>query len=510
MTLSRITVGLALVGFFAGCGEPAPGEKGDPGLTGDKGDKGEKGEKGEPGMSGTVDPAVSLLTPPSLFAGRNALVQVSGVSTHFAAGSTVDFGDAAIKVNKVEAGSNANLRISVTVGADAKLGPHDVTVASPPTGAMGGPETVTLKGGFTVLPSLAMEAPPMGTMVATAPQGGLVDIAVKNLDLRENPFSQFGITRFTNGASSVGTPSTRTDRFAVLALVDALAPAGGLRVSVGSGDSPDSLTYYTSDPSDAAAIKVTARMATELKAGMAVASQSIGAKNGTVLYKLTTTADNSVVQLAFTGLGAGLSGVASPRLIGAQAPASGKFGDGRSFDTSATPVTMGMGIAARNGFMLLPKMGDAYFSVYASDFSGGMTHTFTTTAKVAAGTALSSLVEPMGGDSEMKPIATIMTLDKPYFGLDGAADAAYDQDFIKFTPKTTGRVYVIVNTTVGVSMGLGLRQGDCTSILAASKYSATGTVFNETDVTAGTAYCVRVAGDGKPTPYQVIITQALP
>lgn len=42
------------------------------------------------------EPAISLITPTSLFAGRSVTVRISGVATHFTDGSSVDFSDPAI------------------------------------------------------------------------------------------------------------------------------------------------------------------------------------------------------------------------------------------------------------------------------------------------------------------------------------------------------------------------------------------------------------------------------
>src|SRR5262249_44857300 len=114
-TLSML-LPLTFFGSLAACG----GEKGDKGDPGDPGLMGDKGDKGDPGNGG-ANAAVSLLTPTSIFAGRSTLLQISGVGTHFADASTVDFGDPAIKVQSVQAGSGANLRVAITVGVDAKM-----------------------------------------------------------------------------------------------------------------------------------------------------------------------------------------------------------------------------------------------------------------------------------------------------------------------------------------------------------------------------------------------------
>lgn len=498
------TLGMLLIGALAGCGSGSGNQSAPDG-----------GSDG-PQVQGS-DPAISLITPTSIYAGRTVTVQLSGVSTHFADGSSVDFGDPAITVAKVAAGSSANLRATGMVGIDARLGAHDVRVTTPgqPTG---GAEMVTLKGGFGVLPALSMELPTGATQPPSVAQGGIVDLAVHNLDDHDNPFSTMAgqpVPQLLGGATAVGAsgPLVTANRLAGLGLVDALAPAGGLRLAVVQKGAQGQDVGFVSDPADKLAVQVTGRPPTVLAQGMTKSGEALADARATNLYKLTTAADNQVAVVAFTWLGTALAGSAgmAPKvtLVGYLAPASGRFRDGFGLDTSETPGMAASTVAARNSLMLLPKAGDYYIAAYASDLSGSANHSYSITARWATGVSLGSLKEPTGGDSAAMPLATIARLDSPYFATDGAADTPFDEDFIRFTATKTGRVHVGVLTTAGVSMGVGLRAADCATSTAATRYSANGTVLNEADVTDGTAYCVRVVGNGQPVGYQLLLTQAL-
>lgn len=486
------------------------GDKGDPGLQGDPGDPGEKGDRGDKGDPGKVAPALALLTPSTLYPGRSAVLQLSGVGTAFTSSSQVSFGDTAIKVAKVEAGSNANLRITVDVGLDARLGAHEVKVISPRPDVPGDIE-LKLAGGLWIAPSLAIEseAGPMGMMVGpSAPQGGFVDVGMRNLDFRDNPLGT--APRLAAPLSLISTTTLTAAASRMVALVDALAPAGATRTALTTTNPLGQPVGFVADPMDAAALKVTARAATELKSGVTKTSETLPARRATNLYKVTTTTDNQLVQLTFTGFGSGLSAMFGPRLSGNTAPASGAFRDGRALDTSATPG-MVMGTAsARTALWAVPKAGDTYFTIYASDLNGSLNHGYSVTAKVGAAGALGSLKEPMMGDTPMAPLATITELDKAYVGTDGAIDSNLEYDYIKFKAKQSGRVFLAVSANPGITIGLGVRGADCSVFVTAATYSSTGAVVNEFDAKAGDTYCLRVFGDSNgTTPYQIIISPGL-
>lgn len=489
------TLGFLLCATLTACQGPA-GDKGEVGALGDKGDKGDKGEQG-PGTT----PALAALTPSTMFPGRTTVMQLSGVATHFQSGSSLVFDDPAIKVTKVEVGSSANLRFTVEVGLDAKLGAHDLSIGSPPTGGEGAAENLKLTGGLTIVPSLSVE---LGSGVSTGPtvnQGGLADVAVRNLDYRDNPF--WSQTRFAGPVSTIGSVSATTARLAGTVLVDALAPAGSLAVSGATVGPFGQTIYYTADAAEMSAPTVKARAATELKLGTAKTGESLSEKRATNLYKFTTTADKQVVHMQFTSLGMGWSSGVRP--IGYTAPASGKFGEGQAFDSWGT----GFNPTTRNVLQIVQAKGDAYTAVLASDQSGSMSHSYTVTAKAGTAAAMTSLKEPMMGDSTSSPLATIAELDKAYYGLDGAIDAAYEDDFVKFKAKTAGKVYVQISAAAGPNIGVGLRDTTCNVVVLSTQYSRAGSMGLEVDAKAGETYCLRLNGDTAGTAYSLIISPAL-
>lgn len=489
------TLGFLLFATLTACQGPA----GDQGQVGAIGDKGDKGDKGDPGPGTT--PALAALTPSTMFLGRTTVMQLSGVSTHFQSSSSVVFDDPAIKVTKIEVGSNANLRFTVEVGLDAKLGSHDLTISSPPTGGEAGAEDLKLKGGLTITPSLSVE---LGSGVSTGPtvnQGGLLDVAVRNLDYRDNPF--WSQTRFAGPVSTIGSVSATSARLAGTALVDALAPAGALVIGGATVGPLGQTVYYSSDAADMASPTVNARAATELKFGTAKTGESIAEKRATNLYKFTTAADSQVVHLQFSSLGTGWN--SSVRPIGYTAPASGKFGEGLAFDSWGT----GFSPTVRNVLQILQKKGDGYTVVLASDQSGSMAHGYSVTAKSGAAAAMTSLKEPAMGDSTGSPLATIAELDKAYFGTDGAFDAAYEDDFIKFKAKTTGKVFVQISAVAGPNIGVGLRDATCSTVVLSTQYNRGGSMGIELDTKAGETYCLRLSGETAGTAYSLIISPAL-
>lgn len=490
------TLSFLMMAMLAACQGPA-GDKGEAGLMGDKGDKGDKGDTNSGG--GTA--ALAALTPSAMFPGRTAVMQLSGVATHFQSTSSVTFDDPAIKVTKVDVGSNSNLRLMVEVGVDAKLGAHDLTISSPPTGGETGNEELKLTGGLTVMPSLGVELASGATSGPTVSQGALVDVAVRNLDYRDNPF--WSLSRFAGPISTIGTVNATTVRMSGLAIVDVLAPAGALAVG-GTTVGPFGQTItYVSDAKDTAAPQVKARTPTALAFGMPKIGETIAEKRATNLYKYTTTADSQVVHMQFGALGTGWSNFVRPS--GYTAPASGKFSEGQAFDSWAS----GGAAVVRNVLQIVAKKGDGYSAVLASDQSGSMAHNYSIMVKAGAATALSSLKEPMGGDTAGMPLASVAELDKAYYGTDGKIDTAYEDDFIKFKAKTTGKVYVQVGAVPGPNIGVGLRDATCAMVVMATQYSRGGTMGVELDVKAGDTYCLRVSGDTTNVAYNLIISPAL-
>ena len=145
-----------------------------------------------------------------------------------------------------------------------------------------------------------------------------------------------------------------------------------------------------------------------------------------------------------------------------------------------------MATTARNVLQIVPKKGDGYVAVLASDLSGSMAHTYSVTAKAGTAAQMSNLKEPAMGDSHpASPVATIASLDKAYYGQDGAIDVANEDDYIKFTVKSAGKVYVQVSAAAGPNIGVGLRDATCAAVIMSTQYSRLGAMGFELDAKAG-------------------------
>lgn len=481
----RISTCLAMV-LLLGCGVPGePGPKGDPGEPGRPGDKGDKGDKGDPGV---VEPALTLLTPGQGFAGRSVQVQIAGVGTHFGPGTTVSFADPSLQARMIEVGSRANLRVLVEIGAQAKMGRHDVIVTTPGAGRNGTDEKLTLAGGFAVVPSLVAEAPAPDGRPPSGPQGGVVRVAALNLDLLANPLSE---PRVISGGQVIGDPQWSGRRYSATLLLDALAPPGGLRLVLQGKDPLGGEVTYVMDPADRNAPQVSARMPVALALGMPRMGDSFAAPGQTVLYKITAPADEQVLVLTYSGLGTNLL---NTQLVGYVAPASGRFAEGRSHRT----FTVNMNLLA---FDLLPKMGDYYLAVMPSGLGGGtMGYGYTLTARALAAKRL-ELKEPAMRDTPMAPLVDNLTLDKPHYALDGQidGDGAGDEDYLRFKAGKTGRVYAVASSSLDVS--LALYGPGCTGVPL-----ATGAALLSASVMADAVYCLRIWGFVQRA-YELILTQ---
>ena len=432
----RRTLSFALVGFLTACGatqgsvgqegnQGATGAAGATGATGATGAQGPAGPKGDPGTPGSGTSATASLTaiiPSAVLGARPVTVTITGVDTHFKAGSTtVDLGDTAIVASNLNVGSPTNLTVTLTMAQTAVIGAHTLTVKTVGGGTAGADEVVTLTNGLTVQASLYSELVAGALTPPSVPQGGLVTVQLRNLDYQQNPFAPATV-RPVGGLvalpalASPPTPLLDSTTYGNLGLVDALATAGtGLAVTLSSLTPLGTTVRYVSDPKDPNAPKVVATTPVVLNAGAGVDNQSIGAVKGTVLYKFTTPADNYVTQLTMSNLGTGLRGgiVAAPRVQGYMAPTTGRFAEGLPLDTSVTVVAGAL--QGRNTVLYMPKAGDYYFVVFTSNLSGSVTHTYTMKAKTLTGTAV-SLKEPMAGDtatSRWPPSTSVTPTTRP-------------------------------------------------------------------------------------------------
>lgn len=515
------TTSWLLAGCLLACGEATQGERGPAGPTGPTGATGPQGPQGTMGTSGigAGDVSISAVSPSIVSGARVSTLVVSGFGSHFKAGTTtVTFSDTNIKVTKVDVASPTYLRVTIDVLVQTTMGAKDLTVTTPGAGTAGADEKLIVQGGLIVQPTLLAEIPTGQNQPSSVPQGGLATVRFRNLDYRDNLFDALN-TRPTLGiANVVGltvappiTSMVDATTFTGYALVDALPAAGGLQVGLASMTPLGMSVGFISDSADTKAPQVTTRPAVPLTLGSGLDNQKIAAPNQTALYKVVTPADNYVVLVRLDTLGSALQFGATlpPRVIGQQAPTTGRFAEGSPFDSSRT--VSGPTLVAHNALLFVPKGGDTYLALYTDNLSGGANHSYKITPKAAVGTVV-SLKEPATPDTSATPLISNLMVDKSYYAIDGMVDDVTDVDYIRFTPGKMGtnRLYVAASTASGGQLSVGLYDMNCTTAIAGGMPRvAQGAVSYEEDVTSGNSYCVKVTGAAK-TPYTLVITQDLP
>jgi len=389
--------------------------------------------------------SVSGITPASAYFGRTIEVFISGMGTHFAGEPVITFDDPEVKSLRVDVLSTSSLRASIEVGFGARTGPHDVIVTTP------GVEEARLPGGINLSPSLRYEAS------STVARGGLVDFALTNVDT-ENPFGGEA-PLFTSGAIAVAFTEVSATRIAGTALVDLLAPLGGLRLGLLARSVSGELLGFATAADDPMAPKVApAPPVLALARGATAGTEAINAPRHTNLYKVNAPGDEHVLFVSMKSVGGALRTTSGARLVGAMAPASGKFGEGSPLDTT-----------------------------FGADRSAP------------------------ASESASVPFADIET-DGPYFSTEAAIDTKDDADYVLVTAKNTGRVFVhalpidSLGTLSIAIFGHDPGVSNCTAFVA----GGLGTTQAEVTVTAGTTYCVRVGSTSQTTvPYRLVVTPEL-
>lgn len=475
------------------------------------------GAMGTPGKDGQIaagDVSINAVLPTNLPGARTAILTVSGFGTHWKTGTTVDLGDPGIKVTKVDIGSATNLRATLDVTTAALIGGHNVTVTTPGAGTGGTDEKVVLQSGVSIDATLYSELPSGSAAAPTVPQGGLVQTQLRNLDYRQNPFDPSYVQPLLGvspiyGLAMPAPPLQDATTYGNLLLVDALAPAGGLQMLVASRTPLGQTVQYISDAKDTLAPQVQARMPIAINFGMGIDNNSIPGNKQNSLYKMTTAADNYVAHVNLNTLGVPLRGgfFGAPRIIGAQAPTTGRFAEGMPLDTSATVSMMGT-LDGRNSLLFLPKAGDHYFALFTDNLTGSTAHTYKIVVKAAAGT-MTDLKEPNTPDTAAAPITTL-TLDKPYYSVNAAIDSAMDVDYLMVKATKSGIGYLSATNSTGTMITVGIYGMDCmTAVGFAGVHPGQGASAYEADLVNGSTYCVKVSGAAK-TPYQLVVSQDLP
>lgn len=432
--------------------------------------------------------ALSHLSPATGFWGRTVTLQIGGEATSFGKDTTVSFSDPALRPLSVTARGPASLTVEVEIGEAAAFGPHDVTVRGPRQDMPGEPEALTLPAAFRVLPPLSVEA--AGT-TATAPQGGLIDFTLRNVD-GEHPFA--GTPLLTGGLRPIYL-TVLGERLGGYGLVDALAPPGpaqGLAIRADLRDRDRRLPYAL-DPRDPAAPRITARPAVALQPGQA-ATGSFEPRQSQ-LYRLTTTAESQVLVLTLQG-GTALAGRA---LAGAMAPQSGRFAEGHFLYSSTAGATQTL-------LALLPRRGDHYLALIPANLGGGAGHDYTLIARPAAARPFRASEDVKKPDGPATPLVSL-TLDGPAYSEGAAFDAPGESDYLRVTAPRTGRLYVQGSTPSlhfgRATLAVALLQGDCATPLAPAR-----TVSQEAPVTAGMTVCVQVSDlAGAVETYTLLVAQ---
>lgn len=462
-------------------------------VVGPTGPQGEAGPKGEPGPVGTLPAQLVGVLPSSVLAERAARIQVSGLLTHFAAGTALRFDDPGIAVSDLRVHSPTYLTATIQAQAGVSLGAHDLIVESAAVDPSGQPttgkETVSLPRALALTGTLVAE--PSGNS-KTVEQGGVVDWNVRSID-RDSPL---GSSVRSGGGVRGLVWSSLGGRVVGYGLVDALMKVGPLSLRL-VHDTPSSSLGYVLDPSSPAVPQVTARSPVVLTPGKVQSGEKLLTGKQSNLYKLTTTADAQLLMLSFAVEGGLLSSV----LLGATAPATGRFGEGQLFYASTN-------LLSQTVLSYLPQKGDAYAAVLTMSLSGG--GTYNVTAKLADVTTL-NLQEPATPDSAAMPLVDVM-LDGAKLGQRGALDSAVDVDYLRFKVAKSGRLYVqVVTPGQGLSpatLAVAIVGSDCAAPL--SPVVPLRPVQQEAAVSAGQSYCAVVASPtGYVGPYQLLATQEL-
>jgi hypothetical protein len=340
-----------------------------------------------------------------------------------------------------------------------------------------------------------------------APQGGLVDFAVQSTD-KDNPFGP--APRMVSGAIAIRYDDVSPSRIAGVALVDPLSPIGPLRLELTSRNARGEIVTFSSAADDPRAPLISlARAPLRLTPGNTEPNESIAAPRQSNLYKVAIPDEDQIFVLTFGTVGTALRTTSGPRLVGAVAPASGRFGDGLLFDTTFDSVA-GSRVAA--GLLRRGKgAGDAFIAIHASDLSGGPSeYNYTLKVALAKGTPF-TMKEPAVADGPTAPLASV-DVDGPVYAIDGAIDKADDADWVVFTPKRDGRVFVTATPVEAVGplnvsiFGNDPGVANCTAFMA----GGLGTTQAEVKATAGTTYCARVNSASRlAMAYQLVITPEL-
>jgi hypothetical protein len=379
---------------------------------------GDDGAPGAPGAAGTGTPgkdgtgtgtpggaSVNGITPGTVFLARSRTLTISGSGTTWTKEKppTVDFGDAAIKVDKIAVASPTALLVDITAGPTAKVGSHTVKV---------GEQSYV---GFEV------DSPVALSITGKAGQGSLVLVTVKNKDI-ENPFDTtatgdglFSPKEFVGIAAGVLDGAQASARFSFnvgdvqsysatfTVAIDVDAKAGKSDFVLQSGAGQDVTSFIAPASFDVAA-------ASPKPFSGAAITNPIGTAFNSTLFETTPAVDslNSVSITAAAGAPPG----AAPSVF--LLPAPGHFADAIRGSSTAPAV-------------FLQEAATKYYAV-VEDLGGKASYNFTmTNTAVVAGQALAEV-------DANNTMATAQVATTFPFLLKGAKlSSTTDEDWIKVT-----------------------------------------------------------------------------
>ena len=464
--LGSLGFGLATVALMA-----CSGDDGSPGGPGKDG-------VGTPGKDGTATgggggASLNGVTPGSVFLARKATISISGNGTTWTKDKppTVDFGDAAIKVDKVEVASPTALIASITAGQTAKTGAH------------------TVKVGDQSYEGFQVASPIEVTVSGKATQGSLVLVTVKNKDV-QNPFDTsatgdglFSPKRFTGVEAAVldgAKPSERVS-FSVgdiqpyaatfTVAIDVDAKVAKSDIIIASGSTKDVTPFVAPASLDIAA--ATAKPLTG-----ATTTSPIGTAFTSTLFETTPAAESLNIFTIAAAAGAPAGAAPSVFIL----PAPGHFAD--ATQGSATAPATFLQEAAAKAFVVVEDLGG----------KASYNFTLTNTSSVAA----QSLAEVDANNTA----ATAQLATAFPFLLKGAKLAsAADEDWVKVT--APGAKKLRVRTFGGDAQAdpvVEVRDADGVASIATSKdENFHEDLLTPSNLAAGTYY-VRVTASPAAAP----------
>ncbi len=363
---------------------------------------------------GDDDPGeVAGVFPDEGFVGRKLTVEVTGDTTSWGAGSTVNFGDG-ITVDSVEVISPQALQVDISIDPAATIGAHDVTVTSG--------DTLTLPGAFNLISPIEVE-------VQLLEQGGFGAITITNLDLL-NPFDTStdpetgdftGLTVASEDPNvTLSIADVSPDTVILSATADVTATTTGAITLTSTTEGVATVTR--ADP-----VAVTPRSPQVITVGTPANFTVAG--NGSLLEITATSAGMLHIEMTTTDM---MSADTPSFLL---LPASGKFADTLAFHGNFTFFDGGR--AALDNRIV--SAGDKFFIVALErGFFGSPGYAATFEARIVDLTGVTAVADT--GTNDTPDAAQALTGTIAQF--DGSLADAADIDCFKITTAANKKIHV--------------------------------------------------------------------